>query len=641
MADTIREFLVSIGYGVDQQSERRFKDSVRSATLQAELMSKAIVAAAKTTAEALQQVAKNFDSLYRTSQRTGASVQNIRALSYAVSQLGGSYQGAIQSIEAFGQRLRTNPGYESLVKSLGVQTRSRNGQLRDQIDVMEDLGKRLKSMPYYISSQYASALGIDETMLRALQSGELQKFIKEQKERDKAFGLNGDKAARASREFMQAINAMAANIESLFGKILTDNMPRLTEYMEKIQKWMIENGPAISKAFGDATEVVATLVTNFSDLLEKLEPVAHGFVSIAEAITGERGLVAAVQLLVGGLVLGKLISTLTRLVGAGGGGGLLGQFLKYAAPLAVVGGITAAGQDAILSNPAMAEKERAANERNMGRLGRVKSWFKGLFGGSSGTADVTMSPEKKALLDTIAEKESNGRYNITYGGGSFSSYADHPRQSFTIRGGPNAGLRTSAAGRYQFLSRTWDAIARKYGLTDFSPANQDKAAWYLAMETYNSRTGRSLEDDLKGGDPATLTNVARVLNSQWTSLPGGIEAGTTNFKFLSSYARNLAKNAVKAAQVDPVSLSPGPSYSEKFMARLNEAGMNARHPAFAGASMPILTQPPGLGNDVKMQQTTNISVVGGSNPTETANAVAGKQESVNGRLLRNTQGAIR
>lgn len=94
-----------------------------------------------------------------------------------------------------------------------------------------------------------------------------------------------------------------------------------------------------------------------------------------------------------------------------------------------------------------------------------------------------------AFLDTVAYAEVGSRghcdgYNIKQGFGTFSSYADHPREIVTA-----GGYSSDAAGRYQFLSTSWDDFAGKLGLRDFSPANQDRAALqYLSELGVNSRT---------------------------------------------------------------------------------------------------------------------------------------------------------
>jgi len=155
-------------------------------------------------------------------------------------------------------------------------------------------------------------------------------------------------------------------------------------------------------------------------------------------------------------------------------------------------------------------------------------------------------PYQKALLNTISGPESGGHYNVIYGGGKFDDFSRHPGKAVHIQTGPNAGRTSSAAGKYQFLGSTWDDQAKKLGLPDFSPANQDKAAWNLAAETYQAKTGQSLDDALQSGDPETIASVGKVLNPIWTSLPGGIEQGTNTNKFVATYQRALGAGATPA-----------------------------------------------------------------------------------------------
>jgi len=143
---------------------------------------------------------------------------------------------------------------------------------------------------------------------------------------------------------------------------------------------------------------------------------------------------------------------------------------------------------------------------------------------------------KKALLDTIAGPESAGRYDVVYGGGRFSDFKDHPRQSMPIKSGPNRGKSSSAAGRYQFLGSTWDQYKNKLGLPDFSPGSQDAAAWALASDTYRAKTGGDLEQALAKGD---YGGVGKALSGVWTSLPGGIEQGIGGNQFGQAYQKNL------------------------------------------------------------------------------------------------------
>ncbi|WP_051229179.1 hypothetical protein [Pleomorphomonas oryzae] len=121
-------------------------------------------------------------------------------------------------------------------------------------------------------------------------------------------------------------------------------------------------------------------------------------------------------------------------------------------------------------------------------------------------AATGLPPIAYAFLGTTAQGEAHS-YDILNGGGKFTGYADHPR-----RVGP--GGASTAAGRYQFVEGTWDRVSNKLGLPDFSPASQDKGAWYLAQADYRTRTGRSLVGDIEAGN---FGAIRRGLTPTWES----------------------------------------------------------------------------------------------------------------------------
>ena len=71
-----------------------------------------------------------------------------------------------------------------------------------------------------------------------------------------------------------------------------------------------------------------------------------------------------------------------------------------------------------------------------------------------------------------AQKTRNHGYDVIVGGELFTDYSDHPRKLVTL----NPKLKSTGAGRYQLLSRWWDAYRKQLGLKDFSPKSQDAVA---------------------------------------------------------------------------------------------------------------------------------------------------------------------
>jgi muramidase (phage lysozyme) len=102
---------------------------------------------------------------------------------------------------------------------------------------------------------------------------------------------------------------------------------------------------------------------------------------------------------------------------------------------------------------------------------------------------------------------SDNGYNVIVGGTLFIGYEDHPRKLVDL---PKLGIKSTAAGRYQLLSRYFDAYKKQLGLKDFSPASQDA----IALQQIKER--RALADIEAG----RFTEAVAKCKNIWASLPG-------------------------------------------------------------------------------------------------------------------------
>lgn len=123
-----------------------------------------------------------------------------------------------------------------------------------------------------------------------------------------------------------------------------------------------------------------------------------------------------------------------------------------------------------------------------------------------------------AFLDTIAHAEigpvmlaaSDNGYNIIAGSVPgkmrlFHDYSDHPRKMVKV-----GNIYSTAAGRYQILSRIFDFYRAELHLHDFGPASQDDIAIQLIREC------RALSDIEQG----LFDSAIHKCRSRWASLPG-------------------------------------------------------------------------------------------------------------------------
>jgi len=147
-----------------------------------------------------------------------------------------------------------------------------------------------------------------------------------------------------------------------------------------------------------------------------------------------------------------------------------------------------------------------------------------------------VSRHKKALHDSIAfaegtENRGKDGYNIAFTHRTFASCSRHPNMNIC-----SGGLCSTAAGRYQFLKRTWDSVARGIGARNFEPENQEKGANYLikTVRRVNVPEGRAMT-------ASEFSNAMSKLSYEWASLPPGRygQPNKTQAQMRTDYCRNL------------------------------------------------------------------------------------------------------
>ncbi len=125
-----------------------------------------------------------------------------------------------------------------------------------------------------------------------------------------------------------------------------------------------------------------------------------------------------------------------------------------------------------------------------------------------------------AWIATIGQAEG-ADYSTCYGYSmTITDFSDHPANlgwpgvklsdAMCIKAKFSPGCVSTAAGKGQITRPTWNRVAAKLGLTDFSPASQDAAILQLTAE-------RGALEAVKSGDLATAADRCR---NEWASLPG-------------------------------------------------------------------------------------------------------------------------
>jgi muramidase (phage lysozyme) len=179
-------------------------------------------------------------------------------------------------------------------------------------------------------------------------------------------------------------------------------------------------------------------------------------------------------------------------------------------------------------------------------------------------------PYVRALMRTISASESNSSkpYHVLYGGRHISDLSHHPDRCVTIVVGPNKGRCTTAAGRYQLLTETWERIAYRYHPEEphqslfrqsysFDAQYQDIVVyhWLMDVEFWEM----DIAQDLREGQ---LNEVLRSLSDTWTSLGYGIEDNVMT-PYLPKIYEEILQRELDAVNAPPGS-NPYSSSSSKL-----------------------------------------------------------------------------
>lgn len=290
-AGVIRDFMVALGFKTDNSGLGKMQDAMGGVELKAKLLNGALMALATGAVIAVRQTASELDKLYFSSQRIGASANNINAYGNAIAQLGGNAEGAVGSLESLAEKMRNSPGYESQINSLGVNTKEANGSMRDRVEVMKDLSGVLSKMPAYQANAYANSLGIDQNTLLAMRDGKFMANMDKYQKIQKELGMSDD-LTKSGNEFMTEYRDLTMMTKTGFQVIVMQAGKALIPILKLLNQLImggisafsqlnpqIKEGLAIGLRFALVSLVFGAFIKTFG-LLFKFIPMIKGFIGL-------------------------------------------------------------------------------------------------------------------------------------------------------------------------------------------------------------------------------------------------------------------------------------------------------------------------------------------------------------------------
>ena len=201
----LKEFLVSLGFQLDQAGLKKFTSGVNDATKRVMAIGAAVLGAAAAVEEFVKHVSQSMEKLYYASQRTGATVGSLQALQQAAEKTGMATNQITDSVEAFTDVLRSVPGSEGLLEQMGIDVNQKD-KVKEYFDLMGKLRELAQKGPanYAVAEQLAGQFGTGKSAFLDIFNNldrvmaEYQKALDLQKQSNQ----NLDKLARDSVEMM-------------------------------------------------------------------------------------------------------------------------------------------------------------------------------------------------------------------------------------------------------------------------------------------------------------------------------------------------------------------------------------------------------------------------------------------------------
>jgi hypothetical protein len=270
-ADTIKEFLVGLGFEVDSNSEKTFNDFLTGASIAVAGIAAAIATASAGIFAFTHSVADGLDELGDLANRINSTAGAISEFGYVAQLSGSKVEIATGSLESFSKvagdaSLGLGKG-KKIFDKINVSVKDANGQLKDATSLVWEVGDAIKDMERGQQSAILQRLGLDKTLIETLTT-DVSHLRAEFNELYNQDDIN--KSAEAAGKFMDAYDRMQMVLGSIGKKIAAKFFVPLTGMMERFTKFAAETAPKIVNAIAPILDMVLRLAQAMTTLFVRV-----------------------------------------------------------------------------------------------------------------------------------------------------------------------------------------------------------------------------------------------------------------------------------------------------------------------------------------------------------------------------------
>lgn len=283
-SETIKEFLVGIGFEVDDKGLNEFGAKVKKFSVGVAAAVAASAAGFYALSKAVTSTAQKFDDLGDAAERIGTSAYDIEKFAYAAELSGSTMDVAKNSLENFAKRVgETAMGVgraKVIFENLGIAVQSADGTMRDSADILAEVGDKVKDLSKAEQLAVLDKLGLDPTLLNTITGG-LQALGGEFDALYAANGVNIQATAESADEFNDMIFRLKYALESFKDALASQLLAPMADAMYSITKRFTEFMQVTLKALQPFFKIIGNV---FAGLIKIFARVFVGVTSLVKNI---------------------------------------------------------------------------------------------------------------------------------------------------------------------------------------------------------------------------------------------------------------------------------------------------------------------------------------------------------------------
>jgi hypothetical protein len=244
----LKEFLVKLGFQVNEASLTKFYSATTSASAKVALLGSAVTAAAGVVFAGVNKMAEELDKVGDVAARIDLTADSIFRLGFAASQNDSDIETVTASLEGLAKTagLAANGlgrGREVFQK-LGINVKDSNGKLKNTAELMSEVGAAIKPLEKGEQLALLERLGIDRSLVGTLTS-DLSALSAEYDRINRAAGFVPEEATKDAGKFVDALAKLKFVLGTLAKSVASKFFARFTAGFKEFQEILIRNMPNI------------------------------------------------------------------------------------------------------------------------------------------------------------------------------------------------------------------------------------------------------------------------------------------------------------------------------------------------------------------------------------------------------------